>query len=129
MSEALQKLLEVSNRIREEAMVKVYVNTKDVQEAAAQLREQFAEAIQAMADYFAEIFPAVVDELKDLACDYGEDRYDLEYQRYREREALLHDQAKARARYMAHCAVMAAHKSRQQLRRRKYRGGANAGWY
>lgn len=36
---------------------------------------------------------------------------------------------RGKARYKAHCTRMTAHKARQQLRRRKYRGGANAGWY
>lgn len=41
----------------------------------------------------------------------------------------LVEDGRARARYKAHCATMAAHKARQHMRRRKYRGGANAGWY
>lgn len=129
MSESLQKLLEASNRIRENPMLKVYVNMKDVAESAAQFRKLFEEAIQAMADYFAEIFPVCLDELEKLACECQEEPFDLEWQRDREREALSYDQEKARARYKAHRSIMAAHKSRQQLRRRKYRSGANAGWY
>lgn len=129
MSESLRELLEVSNRIREDPMLKVYVNMKDVAEAAAQFRKRFEEAIQALADYFAEIFPVCIDELKKLADECQEEPFDMEWQRDRERENLLRDQEQARARYKAHCSTMAAHKSRQQLRRRKYRSGANAGWY
>lgn len=129
MSESLRKLLEASNRIRENPMLKVYVNMKDVAESVAQFRKMFEEAIQAMADCFAELFPVCLDELEKLACECQEDSFDLEWQRDREREALSYDQEKARARYTAHRSIMAAHKSRQQLRRRKYRSGANAGWY
>ena len=52
-----------------------------------------------------------------------------EWQRDREREAIPREQARAAARYKAHRRMMAECKARQHLRRRKYRSGANAGWY
>ena len=52
-----------------------------------------------------------------------------DWQRDREREAIPREQARAAARYKAHRRMMTEHKARQHLRRRKYRSGANAGWY
>ena len=66
-----------------------------------------------------------MDKLAAETVDYDP----CEWQRECEREARPREQARALARYKAHCTRMTAHKARQQLRRRKYRGGANAGWY
>lgn len=69
------------------------------------------------------------DKLADYASETDEQAYDREFMREREKEARPREQARALARYKAHCTRMTAHKARQQLRRRKYRGGANAGWW
>jgi len=61
---------------------------------------------------------------EDMAVPDGRD-----WQRDREREAIPREQARAAARYKAHRHMMTEHKARQHLRRRKYRSGANAGWY
>lgn len=69
------------------------------------------------------------EKLSDYASETDEQAYDREFMRERQREARPMEQARALARYKAHCTRMTAHKARQQLRRRKYRCGANAGWW
>lgn len=96
--------------------------------AACDELEELQEAIQNFMTYLNDAFCGTFDQLKELAAECT--NFDpLAYEREREKEAIPREAEKARARYKAHCATMAAHKARQHMRRRKYRSGANAGWY
>lgn len=96
--------------------------------AACDELEELQDAIRNIMDYLNSVFCDTFDQMKELAkeCAYFDH---LAYEREREKEALPVAEGRARARYKAHCSTMAAHKARQHMRRRKYRGGANAGVY
>ena len=135
MSGALQTLLDAGKKLRE-CLMTAQDGIKCVQEKADAFAEEYNQsvknAIQAVGGYIGENLCDLLAELEKQACDCSGDYYldeEREWNQARQREAIRRDQAKARARYTAHRSVMAAHKSRQQLRRRKYRGGANAGVY
>ena len=96
--------------------------------AACDELEELQEAIQNFMTYLNSALCDTFDQLKEMVtdCVYF-DR--LAYEREREKESIPREEGRERARYKAHCATMAVHKARQHMRRRKYRGGANAGWY
>ena len=96
--------------------------------AACDELEKLKEAIQNIMTYLNDAFCDTFDRLKELAEECTDFNH-LAYEREREKEAIPREESRARARYKAHCATMAAHKARQHMRRRKYRSGANAGWY
>ena len=86
-----------------------------------QLRELLTNVLDAMSTSWEELVKLAEE---GMAVPDGR-----EWQRDREREAIPREQARAAARYKAHRRMMTEHKARQHLRRRKYRSGANAGWY
>ncbi len=87
------------------------------------------DAFQSLIEECCNILRDIAAKLADYVYETDEEAYDREFMREREREASTHEQNRMLARYKAHCTRMTAHKARQQLRRRKYRGGANAGWW
>lgn len=91
-------------------------------DAWATLEEAFRNILAAADFSYMEMMAKLAEE--DMAVPDGR-----EWQRDREREAIPREQARAAARYKAHRRMMTEHKARQHLRRRKYRSGANAGWY
>ena len=96
--------------------------------AACDELEKMQDAIQNIMTYLNDAFCDTFDQLKELSAECT-DFDPLAYEREQEKKALPVAEGRARARYKTHCATMAAHQARQHMRRRKYRGGANAGWY
>ena len=93
----------------------------------SEIYDKFQSLIEECCDILRKI--CAESKLADYVAEIDAVAYEREIMREREREAIPVEQARALARYKAHCTRMTAHKARQQLRRRKYRGGANAGWY
>lgn len=123
--ENLRRALEASQAYRE-AYERLMQMAAECAETIRDVWEQLVEAfrnILAAADFSSmEMLAKLAEE--DMAEPDG-----MEWQRDREREAIPREQARAAARYKAHRCMMTEHKARQHLRRRKYRSGANAGWY
>ncbi len=123
--EKLRMVLEVPQEYREayERLMQMSAECAEaIRDAWVQLAEAFRN-ILAAADFSSmEMLAKLAEE--GVAVPDGR-----EWQRDREREAIPREQARAATRYKAHRRMMAEHKARQHLRRRKYRSGANAGWY
>lgn len=137
---ALASLHMVAARMR--GSDKVDAETREILTAAL---TEIQAAWDAMADAMHEVMGPLVESLRALAAvpvedmkswaEYGVDvelaEYwaDLEREHLMQREAIPREQERAAARYKAHRAMMANVKARQHQRRRKYRSGANAGWF
>jgi len=112
-----QEYLEAYRRLKQKAAE----FAEALRDAAEALAEALRGALCSMSFYFEEL---VREAEEGMAAPDG-----MEWQRAREREAIPREQARAAACYKAHRRMMAECKARQHLRRRKYRSGANAGWY
>lgn len=143
MRDAARRLLLISGRgsskssmDAEEIMRQVF-EAQALLEARERLKWMSAELVEALrdvADRLAEALRAILgampfDSLAKLAEEDMAEPDGMEWQRDREREAVPREQERAAARYKAHRSMMANVKARQHRRRRKYRSGANAGWY
>lgn len=100
---------------------------------AAECAEALCDAWATLAEAFRNILAAADFSSMEMLAKLAEEDMAVpdgrEWQRDREREAIPREQARAAARYKAYRRMMTEHKARQHLRRRKYRSGANAGWY
>ncbi len=116
----------------EEIMQRYLAACDALKHATAEWAKALYDTVEALAEVLREklcsmsfSFEELVREAEEgMAAPDGRD-----WQRDREREAIPREQARAAARYKAHRRMMTEHKARQHLRRRKYRSGANAGWY
>ena len=155
MNEAARRLLLTSTRgsgktsmEAEEIMRRVYEAQeymeayRRLKQTAAECGETIRDAVEALAEALHDAAEALAEALREtmstvssmeimakLAEEDMAEPDGREWQRDREREAIPREQARAAARYKAHRRMMAEHKARQHLCRRKYRSGANAGWY
>lgn len=148
--EAVERLPLISGRQNGKTNMLVEENLRIALEACQAYREAYERLMQAGAECYEAIYnaasalaklmrEAMGEVLKAMSFAWEELVRDAEegmaepdgreWQRDREREAIPREQARAAARYKAHCRMMTEHKARQHLRRRKYRSGANAGWY
>lgn len=143
--EALQRLGQTLTRqngksqMTAEEIARQLLAAHEYQEARERLMQMASECYEAICDTvsaLAELMRQAMgvmssswEELVRLAEEGMAEPDGREWQRDREREAIPREQARAAARYKAHCRTMTEHKARQHLRRRKYRSGANAGWY
>lgn len=144
--EALQRLGQTLTRqngksqMTAEEIARQVLASQEYQEAYERLMQMAAECAEAIRDVWAQLVEAFrnilgaanfssMEVLEKLAEEDMAEPDGREWQRGREREAIPREQARAAARYKAHRRMMTEHKARQHLRRRKYRSGANAGWY
>lgn len=147
--DALQRLGETlarqngKSQMTAEELARQVLATQEYREAYEQLKQMCAECHEAICDTVSELAKLLRELVDGMLCSMSFAWEELvreaeegmavpdgrEWQRDREREAVLREQARAAARYKAHRRMMTEHKARQHLRRRKYRSGANAGWY
>lgn len=143
--EALQRLGQTiarqngKSQMTAEEIAKQVLAAQEYREAYERLMQMGAECYEAICD----TVNAIAELLRGVLCSMSFSFEELvreaeegmaapdgrEWQRDREREAIPREQARAAARYKAHRCMMTECKARQHLRRRKYRSGANAGWY
>lgn len=143
MRDAARRLLLISGRgssrssmDAKEIMRRVF-EAQECLEAYERLKwmsAELAETLRDVANRLAEAFRAMLDAMPSDVKTLIDEEYmaepdGMEWQRDREREAIPREQERAAARYKAHRFMMADVKARQHRRRRKYRSGANAGWY
>lgn len=127
-------------QMRAEEIARQVLATQEYREAYERLMQMAAECAEAIRDEWVQLVEAFRNILAaadfssmEMLAKLAEEGMAVpdgrEWQRDREREAIPRERARATARYKAHCRMMTEHKARQHLRRRKYRSGANAGWY
>ncbi len=147
--EALQRLGQTITRqngksqMAAEEIARQALAAQEYREAYERLMQMGAECYEAICDTVSELAKLLREAVDGMLCSMSFVWEELvreaeegmaapdgrDWQRDREREAIPREQARAAARYKAHRRTMTEHKARQHLRRRKYRSGANAGWY
>ncbi len=144
--EAMRRLLLTTGRgsgkssMESEEIAKQVLAAQEHREACERLKQlalECAEGIRSAWEQLVEAFRNILaaadfssmEMLAKLAEEDMAEPDGVEWQRDREREAVPREQGRTAARYKAHRAMMANVKARQHQRRRKYRSGANAGWF
>lgn len=137
--EALQRLGQTITRqngksqmVAEETMRKYRDACDALAHVSAEWAKSLCDAVEALAEVLRGALCSMSFSFEEFAREVEEGMAEpdgRDWQRDREREAIPREQARDAARYKAHRRMMTEHKARQHLRRRKYRSGANAGWY
>lgn len=133
---ALHKIrMRGSDKVEAETLEIIQEIYEELQRLIEALGDEISQAMKRLAEWTRNVLNSVsctsLEELAkvDIDARLAEYYHDREHQRQMQREAIPRERGRAAARYKAHRSMMVNVKARQHQRRRKYRSGANAGWY